>query len=219
MAKNDNVQLRGNCCHCGRDQAVVGNVMADHGYTLEHHWRQGACSGSRDKPMQGNPLLALDVQDALRKLADKHAAMVFEAPDKVMVKRARHDKEAEYKGWAELAERDQKAYRANWEAKRDFIVRDIRGVAEYLQKLAAVACYEPLREVLRKADPVPIRPGDRKLRHSDQYGQGMQPPILTVKYVDRGRVHWVSDNGKSGWTGTQAWRKWADAPAAEGGAA
>jgi hypothetical protein len=40
-------QYRAICSACGREQAVLGDAIADHGYTLDYHWRNGTCDGAR----------------------------------------------------------------------------------------------------------------------------------------------------------------------------
>lgn len=40
-------QYRAICSVCGREQAVKGDEIVDHGYNLEHHWRNGTCDGAR----------------------------------------------------------------------------------------------------------------------------------------------------------------------------
>jgi hypothetical protein len=45
-------QLRGNCQCCGRLQAVKNGHMSKHGYTKQHGWFAGVCSGERFAPMQ-----------------------------------------------------------------------------------------------------------------------------------------------------------------------
>ena len=40
-------QYRAICSVCGRDQAVNGSDIVDHGYNLEYHWRNGTCDGAR----------------------------------------------------------------------------------------------------------------------------------------------------------------------------
>ena len=46
------IQVRGNCQCCGRQQAIVGGLMSKHGYTVEHGWFNGVCSGNHYAPMQ-----------------------------------------------------------------------------------------------------------------------------------------------------------------------
>lgn len=45
-------QIRGNCQCCGRLQAVKNGHMSKHGYTKQHGWFAGVCSGERYAPMQ-----------------------------------------------------------------------------------------------------------------------------------------------------------------------
>ena len=49
---NEKNQIRGNCQCCGKQQAVKNGTMAKHGYTVEHGWFNGVCSGERFAPIQ-----------------------------------------------------------------------------------------------------------------------------------------------------------------------
>jgi hypothetical protein len=49
---NEKNQIRGNCQCCGRLQAVRNGHMSKHGYTKQHGWFAGVCSGERYAPMQ-----------------------------------------------------------------------------------------------------------------------------------------------------------------------
>lgn len=40
-------QYRAICSVCGREHAVKGDEVVDHGYNLEYHWRNGTCDGAR----------------------------------------------------------------------------------------------------------------------------------------------------------------------------
>ena len=46
------IQTRGICQCCGREQAIVNGRMAKHGYTVECGWFSGVCSGKNFVPMQ-----------------------------------------------------------------------------------------------------------------------------------------------------------------------
>ena len=45
-------QIRGHCQCCGNQQAVVSGHMSKHGYTVEHGWFQGVCTGESYKPIE-----------------------------------------------------------------------------------------------------------------------------------------------------------------------
>jgi hypothetical protein len=49
---NEKNQIRGNCQCCGRLQAVRNGHMSKHGYTKQHGWFAGVCSGEHYAPMQ-----------------------------------------------------------------------------------------------------------------------------------------------------------------------
>jgi hypothetical protein len=46
------IQIRGNCQCCGKEQAVVGGLMSKHGYTVKEGWFSGICSGRNYAPIQ-----------------------------------------------------------------------------------------------------------------------------------------------------------------------
>ena len=47
-----NIQYRGHCQCCGREQAVVGVFMSKHGYTVSQGWFQGVCHGDGYAPIE-----------------------------------------------------------------------------------------------------------------------------------------------------------------------
>lgn len=65
------IQLRGSCQACGREQAVVDGIVAQHGFTLAWHYRHGVCSGSRFEPAEVSVRHAENVVHSLRKQADE----------------------------------------------------------------------------------------------------------------------------------------------------
>jgi hypothetical protein len=42
----------GHCQACGRRQLLPGGVLADHGYSIEHGWRNGVCYGAGHAPYE-----------------------------------------------------------------------------------------------------------------------------------------------------------------------
>lgn len=46
------MQIRGNCQCCGKQQAIVNGFMSKHGYTVNHGWFSGVCSGRNFAPLQ-----------------------------------------------------------------------------------------------------------------------------------------------------------------------
>ena len=52
MTTSSKIQVRGNCPSCGNDQAVVRGSMSKHGYTVNHGWFNGVCSGHSYAPIQ-----------------------------------------------------------------------------------------------------------------------------------------------------------------------
>jgi hypothetical protein len=50
--KTVQIQTRGICQCCVREQAVVNGVMSKHGYTVKQGWFSGVCSGRNYVPVQ-----------------------------------------------------------------------------------------------------------------------------------------------------------------------
>ena len=61
------IQIRGNCQCCGREQAVVNGRMSKHGYTVNHGWFNGICSGRNYAPLQTNRDRANSIIEQIRK--------------------------------------------------------------------------------------------------------------------------------------------------------
>jgi len=199
-------QLRGNCQCCGRQQAVVGKWMAKHGYTVEHGWFQGACSGESSEPMQVSRTRTDNIVAQVR--AD--VAKLLEQKNKLEAGTAKPEfinrgigRTPDLIPFAEGDKFDQQ--KAVNQAIHGLIIKAEMGTdfANALVEIADKYHGTPLIEVEKKEPPTPICRGDKKLSKSKNY-------TYECRSVQGGRVYYVMDkNGArlNGWIGTQAWRK------------
>lgn len=203
-------QLRGICQCCGREQAVLASGrMSKHGYTVEHGWFSGVCSGQHFQPLQkdrdqADRIVAnvrAEVLVLLQK-ADAYRTGVL-TPETVQ-----GHWDAKVRDYAQIAWADATAYqragelqRVTWKLTR----RAEQGTsfADQLEATANRVFGTELRVVPVESGPAPIRFGEQ--RKNDK---GV---VLTVTGVRGARVHWsmTKADGRvfNGWTGTQAWRR------------
>lgn len=200
-------QIRGNCQCCGRDQAVMNGVMAQHGYTVENGWYQGVCNGHHFAPVQKD-----------REEVDHNAALILKQADELDAKAAAleagnvppnmmvrytfgmekpamvafetvldYDKAAVLKGVVYTIQNRAKA-------GRDFV--------KMMAALADKVHGQRLRKVAPALKTTPINPGDRKV--------GAKGQVLTALHPEGGRAYYLYLNNAGskfkGWMGTQAWR-------------
>jgi hypothetical protein len=209
MRDSNNIQRRGHCQLCGREQAVKNGAMAHHGYTVEHGYFSGVCQGNQYEPLQVS-----------RTMADKVIADVTKQCDEMLVRIAGLEagtvKPEKANGTAYVLKHGVRRYelvpfdQAN-EYAQVLAVRSEVGQLEHRERsgrafvafLAGVADArhgQPLREVERTAGPAPILPGERRKLPSGKDAR--------ARYTDRGRVYWVREpDGFRGWSGTQSWRR------------
>jgi len=202
-------QLRGNCQCCGRQQAVVGRWMAKHGYTVEHGWFQGACSGESSEPMQKSRtrtdgIVAKIRTDVAELLEQKNKLEAGTAKPLFINKGTERNPDL-----IPFNEGDDYQQRMTLrKAIHDLTFKASMGAqfADMLVEVADKYHGTPLIEVEKKEPPAPICRGDKKL----------SPMKYTYecKSVQGARVYYVVDKDGArlnGWIGTQAWRKLANA--------
>lgn len=207
------IQIRGNCQCCGREQAVVGGFMSKHGYTVQNGWFSGVCSGNHFQPMQFSRVetdsIVSDIRVEIPKLlalADQYESGAV-TPDFV-VKRSYSvelRKSIETKIlYAEADAYDQKSARSQivWNYRNRASAG--KSFADHLESIANKVHGTPLIEVAKK-EIEPICIGDKKT--SQETGA-----IYTCFKVDGVRVYWSSARASDGkviksWMGSQSWRK------------
>lgn len=206
MSKAPRIQLRGNCPCCGREQAIVKNCMAKHGYEVKHGWFNGVCNGEFYEPMQirrerAETVIAqvrLDVRNLLQSVKDLKSGEKHPA----QISRGNTNRISEAIDWADALEYERK--RAVEQAIRALENRAKEGAAfaDFMQTTLDRVYGQPLREVEIEAAPTPIQIGECR--------KSVSGLILRAYRVDGARVYWRATNEVSqrqGWTGTQAWRR------------
>jgi hypothetical protein len=204
------IQTRGICQCCGREQAIVNGRMAKHGYTVECGWFSGVCSGKNFVPMQVS-----------RDHTDKLVAQVTkEVGD--MISKANRIESGEVKpttitrningrnslGGKEVVNfADATAYEQKQAVES--IVWDLRRSAamgkDFVTSMVAIADEfhgKELVKVEKKPAAEFIMPRDQKI---DAQGN-----VCICTSVEGARVYFKFDkNGKTykTWIGSQAWRK------------
>jgi hypothetical protein len=212
MTKTTNIQLRGICQCCGREQAVMGGRMSKHGYEVKDGWFNGVCTGQHYEPMEVSREQADRI---IREVEAECVELRQRAADltrgKVRPLTAKSGKKAEVKGvpyykWedemvpfaqAESWHQAEAVRSAVWNATRRAEIGECFAVG--LGVLADKWHGQALREVVKAAPAEPIRQGEQRKAESGT--------ILTVRYVEGARVYWATERGSQGWTGTQAFRK------------
>lgn len=212
MTTTTRIQLRGICQCCGRQQAVVSGFMSKHGYTVEHGWFDGVCTGQHFKPMQHDrtqaDIIVSEVREECAKLLAKAAAIRAGTIKPLMAKSGKRIKSADPKGFpwedelvnfadAPAHYQRQAVETAAWNAQRRAEVGE--SFAASLERIADEYHGKPLLEVPMEEGPEPIKHSEKRRAPSGR--------VVTVTDVSRGRVSWKDEKGFKSWTGVQAFRK------------
>lgn len=203
---NVKTQTRGICPCCGNEQAVLNNGrMSKHGYTVQHGWFQGVCSGQMYRPLnesrEPTDKLIAKVEAEMVLLAGKVEGLKSGklVPQFVVRGYSRNRKQIPFAEADQFEKRDaidSEIRQANYRirAGKDFVI--------HMTYLANTIPGTPLRVVELSDGPAPIASGERRVT-----GSGL---VLTCKYVERGRVYYsYGCDGKkmTGWQGLSSWRK------------
>lgn len=208
-------QTRAICQICGREQAVLkSGRMSKHGYTVDHGWFNGVCSGEYHVPVQVSRVetdkMCADIRSQVAAIRFKADAMeagkidpesVFDTKyvDRKSVQVARPFSEASE--WEQDAQRKREVFTMRRRAEMG------EQHAEMMTGIADKYHGQPVRVVEQAAPAARIEKGDRKVNEKGS--------VMTVDYVDGARVYWTrpGPDGRTfrSWTGTQAWRKMKDA--------
>jgi hypothetical protein len=207
------IQLRGNCQCCGREQAVVGGLMSKHGYTVENGWFSGVCEGRNFRPMQvsrvetDNIVASIRIQiPKLLALADQYESGAL-VPEFVMKKVL----DTNLRKWVEVKLPFAEAHIVDQKSTVSQIVWGYKNrasagksFAEDLESIANKVHGTPLIEAVKK-EVEPIRVGNKKTNLE----LGI---VYTCFKIDGARVYWSATRASDGkelrsWMGSQAWRK------------
>jgi len=199
------IQTRGICQCCGREQAIVNGKMAKHGYTVECGWFQGVCAGKNFAPMQ----VSRTETDSMVAAVRKEVAELIVKADKVasgdllpttITRSPRFKREviafADAQSWEQkdAIKNMEFQFRRSAEMGADF--------ANMMEKIANEFHGKELVKVEKKPAAEFIMPRDQKI---DAQGN-----VCICTSVEGARVYFKFDkNGKTykTWIGSQAWRK------------
>jgi hypothetical protein len=204
------IQTRGICQCCGREQAIVNGRMAKHGYTVECGWFQGVCAGKNFVPMQvsrehTDKLVAQVREEATSMIAkaDRIASGDFKPTTIVLNKNRRNSLDGkEVVNFADATSYEQKQALESieWDLRRSAQMG--KDFANSMVEIANEYHGKELVKVEKKPAAEFIMPRDQKI---DAQGN-----ICTCTSVEGARVYFKFDkNGKTykTWIGSQAWRK------------
>lgn len=214
--KADDIQRRGICQCCGRQQAVLATgLMSKHGYKVEEGWFDGICPGQRFAPMEISRAQADATIKAVRaeckSLRKRHADLKAGKVKPLMAKtgnkkpvegKHRWEWPDETVPFAQAPEyyQEEAVQSAAWQALRRAEMGE--SFAADLERLADQYHGKPLVEVRREAGPEPIVKGEQRI--------GPSGNVLTASRTEGARVYWTMPRGDKvfkGWIGTQAWRR------------
>jgi hypothetical protein len=195
-------QIRGNCQCCGRDQAVKNGTMAKHGYTVEHGWFNGVCSGERFAPIQVSRTqtdkiiaeILAEIPQLLAKAEQVVMGKLF--PQFVVVGRYDNRKTIPY---ADADVRDQRhaCEQMVWELRN----RASAGKAftETLTSIANEYHGKPLTEVAKKEAPTPIGINEVKIMNGCR---------IVSTSVYGGKVNYKPEGLDTAWSCYVSTTKW-----------
>lgn len=180
--------------------------MAKHGYTVEHGWFQGACSGESSEPMQKSRtrtdfIVAKIRTDVVELLAQAEKLKTGKAKP-ININRGTVRK-PDFVLFADAAEYEQKFAIRDAIFELQYRARKGTQFADMLVEMADKYHGQPLIEVEKKEPPAPICRGDKKISQNKSY-------TYECTRTEGGRVYYVLDkNGArlNGWMGGQSWRK------------
>ena len=204
---NSTTQIRGNCQCCGHQQAVVSGTMSKHGYTVEHGWFSGVCSGRNYAPLQVSrertDNIVAQVRAEVPELiaqADKVKAGEI-TPATIKIRKGGEKMEVAYAD-ASLSQQRQARDSIEWSLRNR--ARAGEQFANSMEELANKIHGTALIEVAKKEAPAFIMPRDQKVD-----AQGF---TCTCTSVEGARVYYKYEKNGSvykTWMGSQAWRKMA----------
>lgn len=203
------IQLRGHCQVCGRLQAATNGHVAAHGYTVEHGWFSGTCTGTGHRPMEEDITVTTRICEDIRKDC---AALVATAT--AYRRGEAHPKEWKYDRrpkapatpWEEIPVYARKGISEDAAYRLDRRAEIGENVAKSLEKLAAEVHGKALVEVKVEAGPAPVVIGEKR--------KGSNGMVLQATSIQGARVYWDgwrestrTDKPFKSWTGSAAWRR------------
>jgi hypothetical protein len=121
--KNTRIQVRGECCICGKDHAVKGALLVNHGYTVRWGSINNVCSGANNVHYghkKAPVYLASYIESLEDYLANRLPEYLASAKARFLQAKSEHDAHEGYSG--NLSKRLSVAQREYLEFKADFEV-------------------------------------------------------------------------------------------------
>lgn len=233
MAIKD-MQLRGHCQCCGNQQAVVKGRMSKHGYTVEHGWFEGVCSGNHFAPMEQDrtqtDAIIATIREEVANLKQYVADLQSGKKTPTTCKSGEYTKEEDKKRPGRfntvavmIPFKDGQPYYQK-EAVNGLVYKlesRIRAGEGFARDLGAVADAYHGKELVAVAKKEPtkyIQRGEKKLSEGGK--------VMIALYQDGARVYWYfqgdttpkadgsgSTVNRKYWTGSKAWRMLKDVEA------
>ena len=210
--KTKEIQIRGNCQCCGKEQAVVGGLMSKHGYTVENGWFSGVCEGRNFQPMQFSRVetdnIVADIRKQIPKLLEQAEQVELGLLLPKTVTRKTYNAIARQSVTVEVAYAD--ATVTEQSNARNSLVWSLKSRAssgktfsDQLEAIANKVHGTALIEVVKKEADV-IRVGEKKTSKETNL-------VYTCFKVEGVRIWWTATK-QSGqviksWMGSQSWRK------------
>jgi hypothetical protein len=196
-------QIRGNCQCCGRQQAVKNGMMAKHGYTVEHGWFNGVCSGERHAPIQVSRAetdkIIADIKAEIPELLKQAEQVIMGKLLPQFVITGRHSKRVTIP-YVEANSYDQRQARQQLEWELKMKARAGESFIKTLGEIADEYHGKPLVTVTKTA-PVQIEIGEKRTAHD---------AIYVATQLDGARVYFKAQREEKvwkSWIGSTAWRK------------
>lgn len=161
------IQYRGHCPHCGRQQAV-NDGMAKHGYTVDWGYFHGTCAGAGLPPIEQYPQGATVWAARLREISDRKADEALKYEQGELEPEGMRQRYSEFGRrkvriipYAELNDRQKRECRAITAGEARHVSKELRALADYLDRLVAEVGGQPLLEVKLNDPSKAIAVGDR----------------------------------------------------------
>jgi len=204
-------QIRGNCQCCGRQQAFQRGTIAQHGYTVDHGYFEGVCSGHKFQPLQLDRTQtdsicayvradAINLLDRAAKLESGKTKLKLVVKPNTWTKRGEKPEMVEFDS---LASWDQKSILRSEVYKLESRAKAGNDFADQMEKLADALHGTELVTVVVSAAPAAIHYGEKRVSEKGN--------VIVCDGTEKGRVYYKITNGSGKvfrtWMGTASWRK------------
>ena len=199
--KNE-IQLRGNCQVCGREQAVKKGFIVNHGYTVGDGFFSGICPGTNFKPMQTDTKQTDNTVEIFKARANNelHQAEQLEKGENFPEKIPENNHyKARLLPFNEVSKHYQEYFISQLIAKSKRMAENYFSASKSLKQLADSVYGKPLKEVKKPTPPEPIEMGETRTYKGKTY--------VVCGFKTR-NVIYQCENGKKFVCSTRMWRTW-----------